>query len=155
MTQRGQIYHNPNFKFHDGETGNKLLILLNTPTKDDEYLFVKTTARESKRTKQPGCIKHPLYEQGEYFLQKGETSFFKEPTWIILSEIYPIHKEAIVNSSDWHKLKKNAILPTKIIDKIIDCMFKFHGDDIPEIYENWLRPTINTSILKLREKFNS
>ena len=28
---RGAVFHNPEFRFHDGEIGNKLLVLLNTP----------------------------------------------------------------------------------------------------------------------------
>ncbi len=38
---QGAVFHNPNFKFHDGEIGNKLLVLLNTPAQNESCLFVK------------------------------------------------------------------------------------------------------------------
>ena len=153
MSQRGQVYHNPKFQFHDGEVGNKLLILLNTPNKNEDYIFVKTTSKEKNRSKKSGCHKHPNYEQGEFFLQK-DSACLDQPTWIIVSEIYPILRESIDNNANWIKLK-GKILPSKTVDKIIDCLFRFIGDDIPEIYEECLRPSINDSILKLQEKFRS
>ncbi|ETR68158.1 MAG: hypothetical protein OMM_10814 [Candidatus Magnetoglobus multicellularis str. Araruama] len=153
MSQRGQIYHNPKFRFHDGKIGNKLLILLNTPHKNEEYIFVKTTSNDKNRLNKPGCHKHPIFEQGEYYLHKGST-FLDQSTWVIVSDIYPIVRKSIDNNANWIKLK-GMILPTNIVDKIIDCLFRFIGDDIPEIYEQSLRPSINESILKLQEKFRS
>ncbi len=46
MTIQGAIFHNPKFKFYDGEIGNKLLVLLNTPSQNESCLFVKTTTKK-------------------------------------------------------------------------------------------------------------
>ncbi len=159
MNLKGKVYHNPTFKFHDGEEGNKLLILLNTPTNDDEYLFVKTTShkvvktahQEKERSTIPGCGKNPIYEQGEYFLPKG-TLFFDLPTWVIVSEIYPISPDDIKTNPNWHEFK-NGNLPPTLVDSIIDCLLKFMSDDIPEIYEKWLKPSVDAGRLKLAAKF--
>jgi hypothetical protein len=34
---RGTVFHNPEFRFHDGEIGNKLLVLLNTPAQGQSF----------------------------------------------------------------------------------------------------------------------
>ena len=98
MNVRGSVYHNPQFIFHDGTVGNKLLILLNTPTGDEDYLFVKTTSRQKERTKEPGCRKY--YAQGQYFIPK-ETEGFDDDTWILLYELYPISPEEIDKLVGW------------------------------------------------------
>lgn len=153
MNLKGKVYHNPKFKFHDGEEGNKLLILLNTPINDEEYLFVKTTSQEEKRAKKPGCWKHPIYNQGEYFIPKGST-FFNEETWVVVSDIYPIPQSDIKTDPNWHELNGGMLSP-KVVDGIIDCLLKFIGDDIPEMYEEWLKPSINDALSKLAARFNT
>ena len=150
MNVRGSVYHNPRFKFHDGVVGNKLLILLNTPTDDEDYLFVKTTSKQKRRVKSPGCGKY--YAQGEYFIPKG-TDCFTEDTWVLLCDLYPISPKDIDNSHDWHLLK-GTVLSVETMQQIIDCLFKHHGEDIPEIYEPWLKPPIESALSKLAKKFN-
>jgi len=152
MHVRGTVFQNPKFRFQDGGIGKKLLILLNTPTSDEEYLFVKTTSQEKKRSKTPGCGKHPVYDQGEYFLPKG-SAYFDLPTWVIVSEIYPIPQNDVKTDPNWHE-QKNSDLPSKTVNGIIDCLLKFKGDDIPEMYEEWLKPSMNDALSKLAEKFN-
>ena len=150
MNVRGSVYHNPQFTFHDGIVGNKLLVLLNTPTGSEEYLFVKTTSKQKGRTKKPGCWKY--YAQGEFFIPKG-TDCFLEDTWILLFDLYPISPGDIDNSNDWRILKEVS-LSAETIQQIINCLFKHHGEDIPEIYELWLKPPMDTALSKLAEKFN-
>ena len=47
------------------------------------------------------------------------------------------------------------MLPSKVVDGIIDCLLKFIGDDIPEMYEAWLKPSLNNALSKLVAKFNN
>jgi len=68
MTIRGTIFHNPKFEFHDGEIGNKLLLLLNTPDKNESCLFVKTTSKRKDKPPNVGCFKHNY--TGMFFLPK-------------------------------------------------------------------------------------
>jgi hypothetical protein len=149
MNVRGAIYHNPQFPFHDGTVGNKLLILLNTPTGGEEYLFVKTTSQPKGRTRTPGCGTY--YAHGEYFLPRG-AACFPEDTWVLLYELYPIPPQQIDRNPAWRVL--NVTLSGQTIEQIIDCLFTHHHEDIPEIYEAWLRPPLKASLFKLAEKFN-
>jgi hypothetical protein len=150
MNVRGTIYHNPQFKFCDGTVGNKLLVLLNTPTGEEDYLFVKTTSRQKGRTKKPGCGTY--YAQGEYFIPQG-TDCFPEDTWVLLYDLYPIPPNDIDEEDDWHVLE-GGTLSIETIKQIIDCLFEHHSEDIPEMYEAWLRPPMENNLLKLAEKFN-
>jgi hypothetical protein len=43
--------------FHNGFTGKKYLILLNTPGKKEPYLFVKTTSQKKDKPSTTGCTK--------------------------------------------------------------------------------------------------
>ena len=105
---------------------------LNTPSKDEPYLFVKTTSQQKDKPLIPGCI-----EERSLFFIPVSKSFFKENTWIELYERYPMR------------------LDSKTLDKIIDCLFAAEDDDIPPIHRKLLRPALHESILKLKEKFDS
>lgn len=151
MSVRGAIYFKPAFNFHDGGTSDKLIVLLNTPSKNDDYLFVPTTSQKKIRSKTAGCVKH--YGSGEFFVPIG-TSSLKDDTWIILAEIYPISPEAMQPNSEYTKLRE-VTLPSKLMDKIIACLFKHHSDDIPEMYEPLIRPKIDAWKQQLAEKFKA
>jgi len=149
MTIRGTIFHNPKFEFHDGEIGNKLLLLLNTPDKNESCLFVKTTSKRKDKPPNVGCFKHNY--TGMFFLPKKTTSF-PEDTWIILYRPYEIKLSDVSPTKGW---KKIGCLPENMVNQIIDCLFKHHEDDISELHESWLRPAITSSLQKLKEKFNT
>ncbi|MBW1650039.1 MAG: hypothetical protein JRJ44_05095 [Deltaproteobacteria bacterium] len=74
---RGATFHNSNFKFHDGAIGNKILVLLNTPTKKESCLLVKTTSQKKNKPSTYGCFLY--YKTGIFFLPK-KTTFLKEDT---------------------------------------------------------------------------
>jgi len=53
---RGAVFHNPEFRFHDGEIGNKLLVLLNTPAHGQSFLFAKTTSKKHDKPDKTGLL---------------------------------------------------------------------------------------------------
>jgi len=75
LQTRGAIYHHRQLVFHNGFTGKKYLVLLNTPTKKEPYIFVKTTSQQKNRPTKPGCIQ----EKSLFFIPAGKT-FFKKNT---------------------------------------------------------------------------
>lgn len=147
MQTRGAVFFHPGFEFKNGKTGRKLILLLNTPSKNEPYLFVKTTSQRKNKPLSPGCIK----ERSLFFIP-ANTSFFKENTWVVLYERYPIRPNDIANKK---VLKLIGHLDSKTLDKIIDCLFAAEDDDIPPIHRKLLRPVLHESILKLKEKFDS
>lgn len=147
MKTRGAIYFHPSFEFKNGDTGKKLVLLLNTPSKNDPYLFVKTTSQQKDKPLRPGCIE----ERSLFFIPAG-TTFFKENTWVELYERYTMRPNDVSKNKD---MKLIGNLDIKTLDKIIDCLFAAEGDDIPPIHRRLLRPPLQESILKLKEKFDS
>lgn len=146
MQTRGAIYHHRQLVFHNGFTGKKYLVLLNTPAKNEPYIFVKTTSQQKNRPTKPGCIQ----DKSLFFIPAGET-FFKKNTWVQLYELYPIPPEDI-DSIDEISLKGS--LDVKIIDDIVNCLFLAEEENISPVFKNLLRPLIQNSLLKLQEKFN-
>ena len=147
MQTRGAIYHHSKLVYHNGPTGKKYLILLNSPSKDEPYLFVKTTSQKKNKPSTPGCIRaHSLF-----FIPAGKT-FFKLDTWVQLYEIYEFSPKDIDTNKD---ITVEASLDVKIIDEIVNCLFKAEEDNIALIQKKLLRPPLQDSLLKLKEKFDN
>lgn len=146
MQVRGTIYHHNHLIFHDGIVGKKYLVLLNTPSKNEPYLFVKATSQQKDKPLTPGCIK----KRSLFFIPGGKT-FFPKDTWVQLYELYPIEPKNIDNNKD---MTIDGSLDHKVIDDIVNCLFDAEADNIAPIDKKLLRPPLQDSLLKLKEKFH-
>jgi len=131
--------------FHDGAIGVKYLVLLNTPTKNDPYVFVKVTSQRKDKSINPGCSK----KDSSFFIQGGKTFFLKD-TWAQLYELYPIPQKNIHGNDE---VKYMGSLDAKTIGSIIDCLFLSEDDNISPIIKKLIRPPMQDCLLKLQEKF--
>jgi len=95
LQTRGTIFHHKDMVFQNGGVSNKYLILLNSPSKNDPYLFVKTTSQQKGKQKKTGCLK----QDGLFFIPAGIT-FFPKDTWVQLFPIFPITTDDIDNNND-------------------------------------------------------
>ncbi|MBW1608980.1 MAG: hypothetical protein JRG87_07355 [Deltaproteobacteria bacterium] len=146
MKPRGAIYHHKQLVFQNGLIGKKYLILLNSPSQNEPYLFVKTTSQKKDRPTTHGCIK----KRSLFFIPAGKT-FFKLDTWVQLFEIYPIPPKDIDTDKD---ITIEGSLDVKMIDDIVNCLLEAEEDNISPIFKKLLRPPIHDSLLKLKEKFD-
>jgi hypothetical protein len=146
LRTRGTIYHHSKLIFYNGFTGKKYLILLNTPTKNEPYLFVKTTSQQKDKAAKPGCIK----ERSLFFIPGGK-AFFKKDTWVQLFEIYEFLLEDIDTNKD---ITVEGGLEAKMIDDIVNCLFLSEGDNISGVHKKLLRPPLYDSLLKVKDKFD-
>lgn len=147
MKIRGAIFFHKNFEFQNGTNSDKLFILLNTPSKNENYLFVQTTSQQKDKPLQTGCIEL----RGLFFIPAGRT-FFEKNTWVELYEQHEMEPNIVNNSNN---IIEMGNLDSKIVDKIIDCIFITQDDNIPPIKRKLLRPPLEENILKLQEKFKS
>jgi len=145
LQTRGAIYHHRQLVFHNGFVGKKYLILLNTPSKSEPYLFVKTTSQKKDKPTTPGCME----KRSLFFIPAGK-AFFKLDTWVQLFEIYPIQPQDIDTNKD---ITVEGSLDVKLIDDIVKCLFEAEEDNISPIHKDLLRPPLQESLLKLKEKF--
>jgi hypothetical protein len=132
--------------FSDGTTAVKLLILLNHPTKKEPYLCVKTTSQKKDKPSTPGCIR----QRALFFIPAG-TTFLDKDSWVQLYEIYPFDPHRFPRDSN---VSVVGNLDQKVIEKIIDCLFLSQEDDIPPLYRDLIRPPLQTSLQKLKDKFS-
>ena len=146
MHPRGTIFHHHNLVFHNGFTGNKYLVLLNTPDKKEPYLFVKTTSQKKHKTIIIGCQK----KNSLFFIPKN-TTFFKLDTWVQLYEYYLFSPSDFAGNQD---IKKVGSLSAGATDEIVKCMLKTQADDLPRQVKNLLQPPLKDSLEKLQSKFN-
>jgi len=142
---KGTIFHHKNFTFKDGDVSSKLLVLLNTPSRNDPYLFIKTTSQQKGKSKTPGCD-----EKRSLFFVPANTAFFEFDTWVQLYEIYPFPPDDVQRDPDFVIIN---ILDDKTTSAIIDCLYRSNKDDIPEIYDGLIRPPLEKSLQQLKEKF--
>jgi hypothetical protein len=146
LQTRGDIYHHRQLVFHNGVTGKKYLILLNTPGKNEPYLFVKTTSQKKDKPSTAGCIK----DRSLFFIPAGST-FFKLDTWVQLYEIYEFSPKDIDTNKD---ISVEGSLDVKLIEDIVNCLFEAEEDNIAPIHKNLLRPPMQDALLKLKAKFD-
>jgi hypothetical protein len=146
LKTRGAIYHHKQLVFHNGFIAKKYLILLNSPSKNDPYLFVKTTSQKKDKPTTSDCISH----HSLFFIPAGKT-FFIMDTWVQLFEIYPISPKDIDTNKD---ITIEGSLDVKMIDDIVNCLFEAEEDNISLIFKKLLRPPIHDYLLKLKEKFD-
>lgn len=146
MHTRGTIFHHSRLVFHNGVIGKKYLVLLNTASEKEPYLFVKATSQQKDRPATSGCIK----ERSLFFVPGGKT-FFPKDTWIQLYELYPIFSKDINTNND---IGVVGSLDAKIIEALVNCLFESEEDNISPIYKKLLRPPLHDSFIKLKERFN-
>jgi hypothetical protein len=142
---RGAIFLHRHLVFYDGAVGVKYLVLLNTPSEKEPYLLVKATSKQKDKPKKPGCIR----KRSLFFVPAGKT-FFPIDTWVQLYEIYPIPPEDIDTNKD---ITLVGSLDAKTIDALVNCLFESEEDNIAPIFKKLLRPPLNDSLIKLKEKF--
>jgi hypothetical protein len=132
--------------FHNGFTGKKYLVLLNTPSKREPYLFVKATSQKKDKPTTPGCIKN----RSLFFIPVGKT-FFPKDTWVQLFDLYKFSPNDIDTDNN---ISVVGSLDAKIIDDIVNCLFDSEEDNIAPIDKKLLRPPLQDSLLKLKDMFN-
>jgi len=115
----GCILFDTNFVFKDNEIGEKLIILLNNPRKNEPFLFCRTTSIE----KPPYTTKTPLgcQKNSQYFFIKA-CNFFPKDTWLLLYEIYEYDYTYMLNKHFKQQMKIIDSMDDNIIRQIKNCI---------------------------------
>jgi len=118
--KKGSILYHEEFRFKNGEIGDKLLVLLNTPKLPSEpYLFCKVTSKQNGKSKIPGC--HPSFS---LFFIPGSEEFFNKDTWLQLYEIYPFDAASVLQDSLTKQLIEKGSLKSNTIKDLMNCISK-------------------------------
>jgi hypothetical protein len=127
---RGAVYYHSQFKFHDGQIGQKRLVVLNEPINDEPFLIVKTTSNLRSNKYIIGCNPN----KGVFFLPANQVSIFELDTVIQLLEIYETTPQEFLHAHLQEKtLTQLGQLSTLCISQIVNCIRKLK-DDIRQDY---------------------
>lgn len=124
------MFFHKNFEFKNGDIGEKLLVLLNTPQEKSElYLFCKTTSNPNRKPTRPGC--HPSISL--FFIPEKKECFPRD-TWLQLFDITPADAASVLQDY-WQKyLIEKGRLTDLCIKQLMNCVKLI--EDIEEEYKN-------------------
>jgi hypothetical protein len=123
---RGNVYFHSKFGFHDGGEGKKLIILLNSPSSADPYLFVKTTSERKNKPYTVGCI----HSHKVFFVRCDGKHCFRLDTWVQLHDLYEFEPASIVKDAWARDLKIIGKIEYVLVNQIVNCLIRCNGDNI-------------------------
>ena len=134
----GSIYLHEEFKFLDGATGKKLFLVVNTPSKNENYLVCKTTSKQKPpyRVKKQGCSA----PEKNYFMFFSGDDWFKKDTWIQFDELYEFSILGLLQDKFGGSARYQADLKPINIKAVLNCILK--SEDIPEKYLNSIKKSL-------------
>jgi len=133
----GCILFDTKFTFKDNEIGEKLIVLLNNPGKEEPFLFCRTTSIEKPpyRIKTPsGCQKNSQY----FFINASE--FFPKDTWLLLYDICEYNKARILKKAFDKEIRIINSINDATLRQIKNCIK--YSEDISEKHLKMILKTI-------------
>lgn len=115
--KRGEVIFSPQFKFADGGTSKKLLVVLNEATGSTPYLILLATSQQYGKRIDQGC-----HSKQGYYTISPKTDWFKVPTWIMFDRIYEYTLGRELKEHFESNLVTQATLKENTINAIINCL---------------------------------
>lgn len=120
---KGTILFHKDFQFHDGQSGDKLIIVLNTPKKKEPYLCCKTTSKQKFDIDKEGCHSHK-----NIYVIASHTDWFKVKTWVQFHELYEFEPEKFLQAHFKGDLEIKGELKENTVNAIRNCIKR--SDDV-------------------------
>ena len=125
MPNAGQILYHKDFVFIDGETGNKLVVVLNSGDNKKTSLVVKTTSQSARYPYTlPGC--NSCNKVFCIYIECDQD--FPKDTYVQLDYIYPINVDELLNN---RQVSFVGHLSEVCFSNLKKCLRNFR-DDIPQ-----------------------
>ncbi|WP_081582717.1 hypothetical protein [Nitratireductor pacificus] len=128
----GSVFFDEDFAFHDGETGEKLFVVLGTSA--GTSVVVKTTSVQHGRGTAYGCQPRDRFHN---FFIPPKATYLKKETWVCLNEFYEIEARKALQKSFDGKIKPVCDLAAAVIRGIQDCALQ--SEDISETQTDVVR----------------
>lgn len=129
---KGTILYHRAFQFQNGEIGKKLLIIINTPQKDEPYLCCRTTSKQQYNIDREGC-----HSNKNIYVINPNTDWFKEKTWVQFHELYEFEAGKFLKDHFDGKLVVKGTLKANTIVAIINCVKR--SEDVSNYHLTLLR----------------
>jgi hypothetical protein len=137
----GTILHHQTFTFSDGSKGKKLLVLLTDLVEGYFYVLAKTTSKNHRKGKTPGCQLKDIYPN---FFIPNKSAIFRIDTWIGLDEFYEFKHAELIQRHFSGEIKSIGNLDNLLTIDLLSCTLK--SKDITPCQEF----AIKTALEKLR-----
>lgn len=129
---KGTILFHRALEFKDGETGKKLLIILNAPQSSEPFLCCKTTSKQKFDLDKEGC-----HSSKNIYVLNPAKNTFPLKTWVQFHEIYEFENKSFLSHHFKGNIDIKGNLPTNIVNAIVNCIKK--SDDISKYHLGLLR----------------
>lgn len=112
----GSVFFDRAFAFHDGETAEKLFIVLGADS--GVYVVAKTTSQQHGRGISFGCQPDDRFHN---FYLPQHSCYFKKCTWVCLDEFYELNANEVLQKRFSGMINPVCTLSDDISRKIQDC----------------------------------
>jgi hypothetical protein len=112
----GSVFFDEEFAFHDGETGEKLFVVLGTVSAVS--VVAKTTSQQHGRGTVFGC--QPTDRFHNFFIPPS-AAYFRKSTWVCLNEFYELDPVKMLKKRYDGKIKPVCTLEKRLLVLIQEC----------------------------------
>ncbi|MDR3493361.1 MAG: hypothetical protein P4L82_02060 [Ancalomicrobiaceae bacterium] len=112
----GSIFFDEDFAFHDGESGEKLFLVVGTV--GPVSVVTKTTSQQHGRGVIFGC--QPSDRFHNFFLPPG-SCYLKKATWVCLDEFYELSPTKMLKKAYDGKVKPVCTIDNTMLRLVQDC----------------------------------
>jgi hypothetical protein len=106
-----------NFRFYDGSTAKKILVVLNDGSVG-YYLIVKTTSKDTHKSSNYGCQIQDRYPN--FFLPQNSCCLEKD-TYVGLNEFFEFTTAELLARHFSGEIRTIGVLPDKTVKELLEC----------------------------------
>ncbi|HBE40305.1 MAG TPA: hypothetical protein DDW27_03730 [Bacteroidales bacterium] len=114
---KGAILFHRDFQFHNGQSGEKLIIVLNTPKDKEPYLCCKTTSKQKFNIDKEGC-----HSPKNVYVINSTIDWFKVKTWVQFHELYEFEPQKFLQAHFKGVLEIKGELKESTVNAIRNCI---------------------------------
>jgi hypothetical protein len=124
---KGEVYRHSQFEFHDGQVGEKLIVVLNDPASNEPYIVARTTSNLRHKTYSQGCNQ----KFGVFFVMGKSEGAFPLDTLIQLVETYEFSAEEFLRGALTDKtISPMGTLSAIRMAQLVNCIRSLREDMI-------------------------
>lgn len=128
----GSVYFDKDFAFHDGESGEKLFVVLGSS--QGVSIISKTTSQSYGKGIQFGCQPNDRFHN---FHLPVNSCYLKKPTWVCLNEFYELRHVELLQKRFAGTVNPVCELSDELTRGIQDCALV--SDDITKRQEEIIK----------------
>ena len=131
----GSVFFDQQFSFHDGESGEKLFVILGWD--NGIAIVAKTTSQQHGRGTTFGC--QPKDRFHNFYLPQN-SCYFRKCTWVCLDEFYELNAVEVLQKRFSGLINPVCNLTNEMLRELQDCALE--SDDLSGRQESIIRSSL-------------